>query len=236
MSGKHRGDRHDSNPLHGIIRNFEPAHSGLGPDDASERDPDAVETFDPITSTAETEVISYGRSPAYPEFEADPAPYPAEPVEADLPPDVNQADYEYRSIRRAPVWLPVLVLTIAVVVVLVLYGLSRTGGAVEVVSDRYSPSQVPSLATVTVTAKASTAKRTSAKPEPVVTEWKTKTATVTPAPMISYRMVPGPKVTVTRTATAKPKPAPTVTRTCLVVITVNRAGSEIDREESGACP
>lgn len=257
--GKH-GDpnRHDTNPLRGIFRKTEPAHGfPLGqdpePDNTgdsdrwedprdtfggeTDRDPDAVEHFDPITDTGtETTIFEYGRSPAYPEFQPDPEPFPSEPDDVEPPPDVSQADYE--PTRRPRPWLAVLAVSGALSAVVLAGWLGRMTTPSEPVSDRYSAVQ----ATVSVTVTATTGpKKSGAQPRPAVTVWRTRT----PEPRVIVSRVPVPGPTVVTTRTAKPKPAPTVTKTvtktrtiteqCTITITVRRDGTVISEESSGDC-
>lgn len=259
--GKHGDpDRHDTNPLRGIFRKTEPAHGfPLGqdpePDNTgdgdrwedprdtfggeTDHDPDAVEHFDPITDTGtETTIFEYGRSPAYPEFQPDPEPFPSEPDDVEPPPDVNQADYEIARNRSPRVWPWVLVASVFVCAVIGMYAAGRSAGSSEPVSDRYSAVQ----ATVSVTVTATTGpKKSGAQPRPAVTVWRTRT----PEPRVIVSRVPVPGPTVVTTRTAKPKPAPTVTKTvtktrtvteqCTITITVRRDGTVISEESSGDC-
>lgn len=240
--GKH-GDpeRHDTNPLHGIFRKFEPSHTGFEPDpvpEPVERDPDGVEIFDPIISTNPTEVIHYGRSPAYPTFEPDPEPYPGEPDDVEPPPDVNQADYEIARNRSPRVWPWVMVASVFVCAVIGTYAAGRSAGSSEPVSDRLSAVQATVSVTVTATPKATAGpKKTGAQPRPTVTVWRTRTPE--PRVIVSRVPVPGPTVRTTRTAQAKPAPTVTKTRTitqqCTITITVRRDGTVIGQEETGDC-
>lgn len=250
--GKH-GDpkRHDTNPLHGIFRKFEPGHTGFEPDDVEpppvERNPDQIEFFEPVTgtSTSETDVIHYGRSPAYPAFEPDPDPYPIEPDDVEPPPDVNLAGYELSEAdremirRKSPRWPVFLGLSAALCAVALTVWLGRTDSATEPVSDTHSPAK-----TVFVTLPPSLVPAPKGKPPkaaPTVT--KTIKATVFPAPKVITSYLPGPRTTVKITPKPKvsvkisrvPVPGPTKTVECVIVITQNRAGVELDRETSGVC-
>lgn len=232
--GRHSDpERRDTNPLHGLFRDYEPAH-GQPLGDPDERDPDQVETFDPITSTAasaETTVFEYGRSPAYPAFQPDPEPYPGEPTEFEPPPDVNLADYE--PARRPRVWLVALGLSGALCAVVLAGWVGRTTAPSEPASVALSPSPSPSVVTVTATPKRG------GKPRPAVTVWRTRTPEPRTVVEVSRVPVPGPKVTTTRTVTPKPKVSvkisPVPGPTCTITIFVEPFGD--DREErSGSCP
>jgi hypothetical protein len=244
--GKHGDpDRHDTNPLHGLFRKFEPGHTGFEPDDPEpdrvERDPDQLETFEPITSTStgETEVIRYGRSPAYPAFESDPEPYPSEPDDVEPPPDVNLVDYEIARNRAPRRWPVFLGLSAGLCAVVLAVWAGRTSAPTETVSDPHSAGK-----TVFVTLPPSPApkgKTPKAKPGPTVT--KTISMTERPAPKVITSYVPGPRTTVRITPKPKvsikvsrvPVPGPTKTVECVITITVNRNGVELDRETSGVC-
>lgn len=239
--GKH-GDpnRHDTNPLHGLFRKFEPGHTGFEPDPVEhvepERDPDAVEVFDPVTSTAPTTVIEYGRSLAYPAFEPDPEPYPGEPDDVEPPPDVNLADYElseadHEMIRRqSPRWPTFLGLSVALCAVVLAAWLGRASADREPLSVPYSAIPSPSVRTVTATPKPVKAKPV---PKATVTAWRTRTPE--PRVMISRVPVPGPKVVTTRTAKPEPAPTKTVYRECVITIRIDDFGEVIDRNRSGDC-
>src|SRR5690606_7330775 len=121
--GRHSDpERRDVNPLHGLFRKTEPAHGfPLG---EPERDPDQVETFDPITSTADDRTT---------EFEP--------------PPDVNLAGYE--TTRRPRAWLLALGLSGALCAVVLAGGVGRAPAPPEPASVARSPS----VGTVTATPK-----------------------------------------------------------------------------------
>jgi len=207
--GRHSDpERRDTNPLHGLFRDYEPAH-GFPLGDPDERDPDQVETFDPITSTAAS----------------------AETTVFEPPPDVNLADYE--PARRPRVWLVALGLSGALCAVLLAGWVGRTTAPSEPASVALSPSPSPSVVTVTATPTRG------GKPRPAVTVWRTRTPEPRTVVEVSRVPVPGPKVTTTRTVTPKPKVSVKISRvpgpTCTITIFVDPFGD--DREErSGSCP
>lgn len=217
--GKHGDpDRHDTNPLHGIFRTFEPAHTGF------ERDPDRVETFPPIADD-ETEIISYGRSDAYPEWNSDPEPYPDEP-------DPEQADEEIARNRAPALWPWAMALSAGLCAVGLMAWQPWANASPTAVSDPHSPQ-----ATVFVTVSPESVVKVKSRPGPTVTK------TVQPMPAVVTAYAPAPRVTITKRPdpivsvkiSRVPVPGPTVTVRCMVVITVNRLGSELNRQISGPC-
>jgi hypothetical protein len=178
-----------------------------------------------------TEYIRFGAPPVKP-FEPDPEPYPVEP-----PPDVNQADDEPAQRPRA--WLLALGLSGALCAALAAGAVGRATAPGTPVSDAYSPRETVTV-TATPTATAGP-KKPGGQPRPTVTAWRTRT----PKPEVRVSTVPGPTVRVTQTVTPKPLvsvrvskvpvPGPTKTVECVITITVNRSGIEVDRETSGVC-
>lgn len=204
--GRHSDpERRDVNPLHGLFRKTEPAHGfPLG-------EPDQVETFDPITSTADDRTT---------EFEP--------------PPDVNLVEYE--TTRRPRAWLLALGLSGALCAVVLAGWVGRTTAPSAPASVALSPSPSPSVVTVTATPKrggeprpAVTVWRTRT-PEPRTVVEVSRVPVPGPTVVTTRTVTPKPKVSVKISRVPVPGP------TCVIIIRTDLFGGEDRKTHSGPCP
>lgn len=258
--GRHSDpNRHDTNPLKGIFRKDEPRHAGDGHEDpppehtvppiertdgdgfpaitSTEPDDGTGGTMPPFLPPADeaTEYIRFGAPPVRP-FEPDDTPLP-ESYLADY--ELSEGEREIVRNRAPARWPIALGLSVALCAVLAAGAVGRATAPGTPVSDQHSPRET---VTVTSTPKATAGpKKTGAQPRPTVTEWRTRT----PKPEVRVSTMPGPTVRTTQFITPEPVvsirvsrvpvPGPTKTVECVITITVNRSGVELDRETSGVC-
>lgn len=226
--GSHRDpNRHDTNPFRGLFRTFEPAHTGLEPDNIGKgdrwEDPRDVHSGETsrwsIERESETDTgdrwadIGYSMIAVGPERSQD---------------DADEEIALNRSSRRWPLFLGLSAALSAVVLGIVL---GYSGSSAERVSVRHSPGP-----TVFVTVRPS-AQAVKAKPLPAVTK------TIRPAPIAVTSYAPGPRVTIVKTPrpvvsvriSRVPVPGPTITVECTITVIVSRSGVELERLMSGPC-
>lgn len=203
--GRHSDpERRDVNPIHGLFRKTEPAHGfPLGEPD---RDPDQVETFDPITSTADDRTTKF------------------EP-----PPDVNLAGYE--TTRRPRAWLLALGLSGALCAVVLAGWVGRTTAP----SEPASVAPSPSVVTVTATPKredkprpAVTVWRTRT-PEPRTVVEVSHVPVPGPTVVTTRTVTPRPSVSVKISQVPVPGP------TCTIIIEIDPFEGEDQETRSGSC-
>lgn len=261
--GKHSDpNRKDTNPFGQIFRKFEPAHTGFEPDTDSPPEhtvPPIARTdgdgFPAITSTEPddgtggtmppflppadeaTEYIRFGAPPVRP-FEPDDTPLP-ESYLADY--ELSEGEREIVRNRAPARWPIALGLSVALCAALAAGAVGRATAPGTPVSDQHSPRETVTVTTTPSPKATAGPKRSGAQPRPTVTAWRTRT----PKPEVRVSTVPGPVIRTTQFITPEPVvsvriskvpvPGPTKTVECVITITVNRSGVELDRETSGVC-